>query len=625
MNLNKIYINNVNNRFLPISESVLKGYESEPKITDFEYIKELGTGSFGRVFLVYHKKTKVKYAIKAINKKDESNIEEKPYFCREIEIMYRIHHPNIVKLYGHFEDSDYCYFIMEYIPNGNAYSLIPKNGKKKQTNQIIASIIKDVISAVYFLHNMNPPIIHRDIKPENVLMNENNVAILTDFGWSNYLTNNEQRKTVCGTPIYLAPEMINKKGHDGHIDIWCIGVLLFELITGRVPFQGNDIDTLKYNIRNMNIAWPSDINNEAKDLISKILKYNPEERLTIEEILNHIFIKKYYPNAINNLILPNFNIKYKIFLVSVDNPKNWDPILPEEDSNYFYQTTINNKKRIKRINSNKGYFKAKIELTKHKCMKKNIINNNEFNYNTINEYKNFKRDKYIPYKYYSKNENNKSYDNYDRNENYEIFNDYKYIELLKKYNNLRDKYYLLKNGVSIELEELTKELNEKENKISQLMKERKQYEFSEKEYRKKKRELKELEMIYEDLKIENNELKERINYYSKYIKENDIVFFDNNLNEIRDSMKGENKTNFTKAMDKLKYDLDEQTQKYFDTIIKEKEKELEKYKEDGKLRRVREKQKFSVLLNKYDKALSKHEKENKQLKSKLKELEKKFV
>jgi len=625
MNLNKIYINNVNNRFLPISESVLKGYESEPKITDFEYIKELGTGSFGRVFLVYHKKTKVKYAIKAINKKDESNIEEKPYFCREIEIMYRIHHPNIVKLYGHFEDSDYCYFIMEYIPKGNAYSLIPKNGKKKQTNKIIASIIKDVISAVYFLHNMNPPIIHRDIKPENVLMNENNVAILTDFGWSNYLTNNEQRKTVCGTPIYLAPEMINKKGHDGHIDIWCIGVLLFELITGRVPFQGNDIDTLKYNIRNMNIAWPSDINNEAKDLISKILKYNPEERLTIEEILNHIFIKKYYPNAINNLILPNFNIKYKIFLVSVDNPKNWDPILPEEDSNYFYQTTINNKKRIKRINSNKGYFKAKIELTKHKCMKKNIINNNEFNYNTINEYKNFKRDKYIPYKYYSKNENNKSYDNYDRNENYEIFNDYKYIELLKKYNNLRDKYYLLKNGVSIELEELTKELNEKENKISQLMKERKQYEFSEKEYRKKKRELKELEMIYEDLKIENNELKERINYYSKYIKENDIVFFDNNLNEIRDSMKGENKTNFTKAMDKLKYDLDEQTQKYFDTIIKEKEKELEKYKEDRKLRRVREKQKFSVLLNKYDKALSKHEKENKQLKSKLKELEKKFV
>ena len=108
MNLNKIVLNQVKNRFLSIPESASKGYEPEPKISDFELIKDLGAGSFGRVYLVSHKKTKCQYALKAIDKKNKSNIEEKPYFRREIEIMYRIHHPNVVKLYGHFEDNNYC-------------------------------------------------------------------------------------------------------------------------------------------------------------------------------------------------------------------------------------------------------------------------------------------------------------------------------------------------------------------------------------------------------------------------------------------------------------------------------------------------------------------------------------
>ena len=222
--------NNVINRFLPIPESVLKGLESEPKITDFTLIKELGVGSFGRVLLVQHNLTQAQYAIKAIDKRNKANIQEKPYFRREIEIMYRIHHPNVVKLFGHFEDNTYCYFIMEYIAGGNIYSYVPKNGIHTISTQQVASIIKDVISATYFLHHMYPPIIHRDIKPENVLLGDNMRAKLTDFGWSNYMQGDFKRTTVCGTPIYLAPEMINNTGHDEKVDIWCIGVLLFELI-----------------------------------------------------------------------------------------------------------------------------------------------------------------------------------------------------------------------------------------------------------------------------------------------------------------------------------------------------------------------------------------------------------
>ena len=271
----KIEINEVKNRFLPISESVKQGLEPEPKITDFTIIKELGAGSFGHVYLVTHKKTKANYAIKAIDKRNKTNIEEKPYFRREVEVMYKIHHPNVVKLFGHFEDNNYCYFIMEYIPIGNLFGIIPKDKKKRISSQIVASLMKDIISAVYFLHNMNPPIIHRDIKPENVLLAEKLTAKLTDFGWSNYIQEDEKRTTVCGTPIYLAPEIIKEQGHDEKVDIWCIGVLLFELATGTVPFPGNDIETLESNILKLKIQWPKDINIEAKNLISKILKLDP--------------------------------------------------------------------------------------------------------------------------------------------------------------------------------------------------------------------------------------------------------------------------------------------------------------------------------------------------------------
>ena len=319
--MNPPKINKVKNRFLPIDEAVLKGLEPEPKISDFEILKELGAGSFGRVYLVTHKITKAQYAIKAIDKRNKTNIEEKPYFRREIEIMYKIHHPNVVRLFSHFEDDNYCYFIMEFVQKGNIYSLISQDKTKRLSNHLIANLMKDVISAVYFLHKMNPPIIHRDIKPENVLLAEGNVAKLTDFGWSNYMQDDEKRTTVCGTPIYLAPEIIDETGHDEKVDVWCIGILLFELSTGNIPFLGNNIETLKSNIRNMNISWPRDINPEIKNLISKILKYDPKARISIPEILNHSFFTTYIDNPTQYLITPDEQTQYKPFVVSTDNPK----------------------------------------------------------------------------------------------------------------------------------------------------------------------------------------------------------------------------------------------------------------------------------------------------------------
>lgn len=352
MNIGKIEFNNVKNRFLPLPQSSSKGLEREPNIRDFNIIKELGSGSFGKVYLVTHKATKAQYAIKAIDKKNKNNIEEKPYFRREVEVMYKIHHPNVVKLYGHFEDNNFCYFIMEYIPKGNIYSLITTDKYKRISLHQAVSIIKDVISSVYFLHNMNPPIIHRDIKPENVLLTDNMMAKLTDFGWSNYIQEDVVRLTVCGTPIYLAPEIINEKGHDERVDIWCIGVLMFELVTGNVPFPGNNMEQLKRNILQLRINWPDDIQPEAKDLISKILKLNPNDRISLKEILMHPFISHFFPNAVQSLIKPDFGIDYKTFVVSKDDPETWDPINSGRLKRCY---TTGNKNRInsagKRMNS----------------------------------------------------------------------------------------------------------------------------------------------------------------------------------------------------------------------------------------------------------------------------------
>ena len=309
--------NNKFTRFLPLNESVEKGLELEPKISDFEIIKSLGNGSFSKVVLVKHKITKVKYALKIIDKNNQINIEEKSNFKREIEIMYKLNHINFIKLFSHFEDELYCYFIMEYIPYGNLYSYIKNNNKIPPEK--VSNLIKQLVSAIYYLHNMIPPIIHRDIKPENILLGENDIIKLIDFGWSNYI-NSEIRNTFCGTPVYLAPEMIDGNGHNEKVDIWCIGILLFEMLIGRNPFYDNNRNNLIQNIMNVNISWDKNIDNDARNLIELILKKNPNDRIELKDIIKHKFIKKYNGNAENSLIKPEDTIFNDVYIVCKDNP-----------------------------------------------------------------------------------------------------------------------------------------------------------------------------------------------------------------------------------------------------------------------------------------------------------------
>ena len=536
--------NDVQNRFLPIPESVLKGLESEPKISDFNLLKELGAGSFGRVLLVQHKITQAKYAIKAIDKRNKANIQEKPYFRREIEIMYRVHHPNVVKLFGHFEDNNYCYFIMEYIAGGNIYALVPKS--RSISTQQIASIMKDVISAVYFLHHMHPKIVHRDIKPENVLLDKGMVAKLTDFGWSNYMQGDIKRTTVCGTPVYLAPEIINNQGHDEHVDIWCIGVLLFELMAGFSPWQGDDVQTVRYNISRLKIRWPRDMDRDAMDLISKILKYNPEERLSLRQMLAHPFFNKFFPNASSCLIKPDNNTQYRIFVVSKDNPLNWNPI--------FNGTDIG--QRLKPYSG--------------------------IEYNTLNQYN--------------------------------------YKNLLQKYDSLKKEYNDLRSAgfSSSVLEGLRRELKEKEEKINQLARNGNGFKYKNHDLR----------ITYDDLINENYDLKNKLNIYETHLKnqnQSGIIYLDNDFNAIRNSITTNNKIGFNQAISRLKTNIDNYTQNNYNAIITMKDREIEKWKEEERRRREKEKQQFNALINRYDQTLSMGERENQELKMRLKELEGYFV
>ena len=542
--VNQVKRNNVTNRFLPIAESVLKNLENEAKLSDFNLLKELGAGSFGRVLLVQHKITQAKYAIKAIDKRNQANYEERRYFRREIEIMYRVHHPNVVKLFGHFEDNTYCYFIMEYIPGGNIYSLVPKNNIRQITTQQIASIMKDVISAVYFLHHMHPKIVHRDIKPENVLLDQGMVAKLTDFGWSNYMQGDMKRTTVCGTPVYLAPEIINNQGHDEHVDIWCIGVLLFELMAGYSPWQGNDVQTVKYNISRLKIQWPRDMDRDAADLISRILKYNPEERISLSQMLLHPFFTKFFPNAISSLIKPDNSIQYKVFIVSKDNPLTWNPIFNGTDLGL----------RLK------------------------------------------------PYS----------------NVQYTTLNQYNYNNLLQKYDNLKREYQELRTAgfSTTALDSLRRELKEKEEKINQLARTANNFRYKNNDLR----------ITYDDLKTENYDLKNRLNVYENHFKnQNEVIYLDKYFNEIRNSISNNNKAGFNQAINRLKTNIDNYTQNNYNAILNMKDREIEKWKEEDRLRREREKQQFNALINRYDQTLSMGERENQELKMRLKELESYFV
>ena len=188
--------------------------------------KILGKGSYGKVILVQHVRSKLKYALKIIKKEKINYQTPIEMFFGEIYIHKSLNHPNIVKLCGHLEDKAKIYLIIEYVDGGTVYSLLKK--KIKLTETEACEIFKQACISVSYLHGTQ--LIHRDIKSENFLISKSGTVKLCDFGWCAYGA--LHRSTFCGTADYMAPEMFNSEHYDKKVDIWSLGILLYELIHG---------------------------------------------------------------------------------------------------------------------------------------------------------------------------------------------------------------------------------------------------------------------------------------------------------------------------------------------------------------------------------------------------------
>jgi len=249
---------------------------------------ELGFGAFGRVYLVTNKYTNKKYALKVINK---YKLIQAYGDCRliynEIEIHSKLNHRNIIRLYNKQENDSEIQILLEYAEKGNLFNLIQK--EKGLEESIAFKYFIQIVNAVNFLHQNN--IIHRDIKPENILIGENNLLKLCDFGWSKELTVNN-RSTFCGTMEYMAPEIVGSENYDFGVDVWSLGILLYELIMGHSPFRSNKDWHIMVKIKNHDLVFDKDksISKECKHLIKGLLDANPVNRLKLKDIFEHPWV-----------------------------------------------------------------------------------------------------------------------------------------------------------------------------------------------------------------------------------------------------------------------------------------------------------------------------------------------
>ncbi|CAD8191316.1 unnamed protein product [Paramecium pentaurelia] len=280
------------------------------KPEEFEIIiigskQELGRGSYGSVKLVKDKQNGQLYAMKIMNKRQVFEYCSVENLKREIKIQRKLFHSNICKLYHYFEDKENVYLVLEYAENGSLFHYIKKKTKLPEDEAFIYFF--QTCLGIDYLHKNK--VIHRDLKPENLLLdNEGNVKIC-DFGWSaESLT--EKRMTFCGTYEYMAPEMLNKQPHDFSLDVWSLGILLYELLHGYAPFRGRNNEELCNKIKSgQPINFSPTLSHEVITLIKGILKYIPSERLTMEQIFDHPWMLK--NAAIFNIDIWSFVYKHQ--------------------------------------------------------------------------------------------------------------------------------------------------------------------------------------------------------------------------------------------------------------------------------------------------------------------------
>uniref|UniRef100_A0A672H049 non-specific serine/threonine protein kinase n=1 Tax=Salarias fasciatus TaxID=181472 RepID=A0A672H049_SALFA len=256
-------------------------------LEDFDIGRPLGKGKFGNVYLARERQTKFILALKVLFKKQLEKAGVEHQLRREVEIQSHLRHPNILRLFGYFHDATRVYLILEYAPKGELYSELQRRGQFPE--DISATYIMELADALNYCHTKK--VIHRDIKPENLLLGGNGELKIADFGWSVH-TPSSRRSTLCGTLDYLPPEMIEGKTHDEKVDLWSLGVLCYEFLVGKPPFEAKTHEETYRRISRVEYTYPVQVNISAgaKDLIAKLLKHNPMHRLPIQGVLMHPWV-----------------------------------------------------------------------------------------------------------------------------------------------------------------------------------------------------------------------------------------------------------------------------------------------------------------------------------------------
>lgn len=227
-------------------------------------------------------------ALKILNKAHLSRENAEKQLRREIEIQSELRHPNILRLYGFFYDETRIYLILEYAPGGELYKHLKNCGGTFEEPEA-ARYIQSLASALRHCHAKG--VIHRDLKPENLLLDGNNDLKIADFGWSVHAVRTSRRTTMCGTLDFLSPEMCEGREYDTSIDLWSLGVLLYEMLYGQPPFEEPSETDTKERIRQVDIVFPEGgVSDRAKHLIRSLLRRNPAKRLPLNHVLCHPWI-----------------------------------------------------------------------------------------------------------------------------------------------------------------------------------------------------------------------------------------------------------------------------------------------------------------------------------------------
>eukprot|EP01001_Neometanema_parovale_P006786 NODE_3130_length_1274_cov_203.107732_g2971_i0.p1 GENE.NODE_3130_length_1274_cov_203.107732_g2971_i0~~NODE_3130_length_1274_cov_203.107732_g2971_i0.p1 ORF type:complete len:327 (+),score=89.63 NODE_3130_length_1274_cov_203.107732_g2971_i0:59-982(+) len=269
------------------------GSSVKPKhIGRYTLLENIGQGTFAKVKKAVDRKTGEEFAVKIMEKKKIIGEGLEPQLKREVSIMLNLKHKNIVGIVEVLQSENNVYMVLEFVQGGELFDTIKEN---RQLDQPVArSFFQQLIEGIHVCHCNG--IAHRDLKPENLLISKDGLLKIADFGLANLQKDQEYLQTVCGTPNYVAPEVLHREKYDGFkSDLWSCGVILFVMLFGKLPFYQKQLPELVSKIKAVDYKFPEGVEKsfpEACDLIKKLLVASPDDRLNVEQVAQHEWFRQ---------------------------------------------------------------------------------------------------------------------------------------------------------------------------------------------------------------------------------------------------------------------------------------------------------------------------------------------